>query len=296
MEGESPSLSKEESLEPTPGLRKAGLFSRRRWLNPVLTTHCDLILVAHSFCTGLIDATIFANYSVFVGMQTGNTIILALSTASLPAGQPYAYLTTIVSICTFLIGAFTTAQLSYRLGPLRRLTLTSNLLIQGLLIALSAILLSVKGIGIPTDNRQEHVNEVLSQAMIVAAIPPLAFENGMQIVTSKLMGIDEIPVNVITSLYAGLMSDKALLVWRKGGKWTWGWHTGDMKRSRRLAALAAIFGGALCAAWILRKGPGMILSLWLGAGIKICTALIAGMFLGEQDVEVDRSYKTGELK
>lgn len=111
------------------------------------------------------------------------------------------------------------------------------------------------------------------------------------------MGVDEIPVNVLTSLYAGLMSDKALLTWWKNGKSTWGWHSGDVKRTRRLAAVASIFGGAVCAAWILKKGPGIILTLWLAAGIKIFTAVIAGISLGEGSTQQgDKSHKIQEMK
>lgn len=250
-------------------------------MSNVTTDHAELICLAHCFCTGLIDTSVFGNYAVFVAMQTGNTVILALSTADLPYGQPYAWLTTLVSLASFLLGALTTAQLSYRLVPLRRLTISANLLLQGLLIAVSAVLVSVSSIDIPEDNRGTYGSRTLSRPEIVAVIPCLAFQSGAQIATSKLLGVDEIPINVVTSLYAGLMGDKDLFIWSKNGRSTWGWQTGDVKRSRRIAAIVCVMGGALCAAWILKLGPGLVLSLWLGAGIKIIVAVIAALGMGK---------------
>lgn len=261
--------------------RKTGALNRRFWMSNVTTNHAELICLAHCFCTGLIDASIFGNYSVFVAMQTGNTVILALSTADLSFGQPYSWLTTLVSLASFLLGALATSHLSYRLIPLRRLTISSNLLLQGLLIAVSAILVTQSSIGIPEDNHGNDASRTLTRIEIVAVIPCLAFQSGAQIATSKLLGIDEIPINVVTSLYAGLMGDKDLFVWSKDGKSTWGWQTGDTKRSRRIAAIACVMGGALCAAWILKLGPGLILSLWLGAGIKIIVAVTAALGMGK---------------
>jgi len=50
---------------------KPGYFSRRRILGPVDKEYGDAVLLVHSFVTGLVDAASFANWGVFVGMQTG---------------------------------------------------------------------------------------------------------------------------------------------------------------------------------------------------------------------------------
>lgn len=70
--------SDSETALPSPTLlhKRAGVFSRRRWLSSVDTTHCDLILISHSFCTGLVDTSIFCNYAVFAGMQTGKLVLI----------------------------------------------------------------------------------------------------------------------------------------------------------------------------------------------------------------------------
>jgi hypothetical protein len=52
-------------------VRKPGYFSRRRILGPVDKEYGDAVLLVHSFVTGLVDAASFANWGVFVGMQTG---------------------------------------------------------------------------------------------------------------------------------------------------------------------------------------------------------------------------------
>ncbi|CAD0086912.1 unnamed protein product [Aureobasidium mustum] len=52
-------------------VKKPGFFSRRRILGPVDKEYGDAALLVHSFVTGLVDAASFANWGVFVGMQTG---------------------------------------------------------------------------------------------------------------------------------------------------------------------------------------------------------------------------------
>jgi hypothetical protein len=62
------------SSKPSPevlNVGKPGFFSRRRLLGPVDKEYGDAVLLVHSFVTGLVDAASFANWGVFVGMQTG---------------------------------------------------------------------------------------------------------------------------------------------------------------------------------------------------------------------------------
>lgn len=77
---------------------KPGYFSRRRLLGPVDKEYGDAVLLVHSFVTGLVDAASFANWGVFVGMQTGrfrfrfsipeqNTACRSAEKAMFPKGQ-----------------------------------------------------------------------------------------------------------------------------------------------------------------------------------------------------------------
>lgn len=196
-------------------------------------------------------------------------MILALSTARLPVSQPYSWLVTLVSLSSFLVGAFLTFRISTYFGALRRGTLVTNFLIQGLLIVLSAALTTTDLI--PTDNLSTLANDILRNPKIVAAIPPLAFQSGAQIVTSRMLGYNEVPVNVLTSTYADLAGDKDLFApWNK-----------NVKRNRRLAAFVLLFAGALCSSWIMRRGPGILLCLWLGAAVKLVTAVVMAVFMQE---------------
>lgn len=62
-------------------VKKPGFFSRRRILGPVNKEYGDAALLVHSFVTGLVDAASFANWGVFVGMQTGRCYLF----------RPYRY-------------------------------------------------------------------------------------------------------------------------------------------------------------------------------------------------------------
>lgn len=68
----SPSLK--TSPEPL-NVKDPGYFSRRRLLGPVDKEYGDAALLVHSFVTGLVDAASFANWGVFVGMQTGRFFV-----------------------------------------------------------------------------------------------------------------------------------------------------------------------------------------------------------------------------
>lgn len=52
---------------------KTSFFSRANILGPVKKDHGDLPLLACCLVTGMVDAAIFRNYNVFVGMQTGES-------------------------------------------------------------------------------------------------------------------------------------------------------------------------------------------------------------------------------
>lgn len=60
----------EKQPEPL-NVKQPGLFSSKRLLGPVEKERGDAALLVHSFVTGLVDAGSFANWGVFVGMQTG---------------------------------------------------------------------------------------------------------------------------------------------------------------------------------------------------------------------------------
>ncbi|CAK4032092.1 hypothetical protein DOTSEDRAFT_123052 [Lecanosticta acicola] len=252
------------------GSKAAGIiFSKARIFEAVEKDRGDLALLACCFVTGLVDAAVFSNWGLFVGMQTGNTVILGLSASGLP-DNPHAWLTTLVSIACFLIGAFLTFRLSKILTPngpaSNRLWCGMLFFLQGLLILVAAALSTPQGL-IPQNpghtNRYTPASiSVKDNIRIVSLIPPLAFQAGMQIASSRLLGFNELPVNVLTSTYCDIMGDFQLLA------------LNNVKRNRRVAAAVLLLAGAICSGWMMRSAGGLMSVFWLGGGVKVLTGVV----------------------
>lgn len=180
-----------------------------------------------------------------------------------------------VSLASFLIGAFALFRASNWLCPKgpssNRLWAGAIFFIQGLLILIAAALATPSGL-IPQDptprgRHQEKPEGVVHNVLIVALLPPLAFQSGMQIASSRLMGYNELPVNVLTSTYCDLMGDFRLFA------------LNNVKRNRRLAAVILLLIGAICSGWLLRSSGGLGSVLWIAAGIKILVGVSMWCFL-----------------
>lgn len=206
--------------------------------------------------------------------SAGNTVILGLSTAGLPA-NPHAWLTTLVSIVSFLVGAFSTFHFTTYIAPKgavsNRLAGSSLFVIQGLFILLAAALATPEGF-LPqnpgsTSRTTREPEEIIRNIKIVALLPPLAFQSGMQIAASRLLGYNELPVNVLTSTYCDIMLDPKLTA------------LNNVKRNRRVAAVILLLIGAICSGWLMRSAGGLPSVLWLAGGIKVITGIAAFVFL-----------------
>lgn len=207
-------------------------------------------------------------------LYTGNTVILGLSTAGNPA-NPYGWLTTMVSLASFLIGAFLLFRISNYLCPkgpsTNRLWAGAIIFLQGIFILIAAALATSNGL-IPQDpapmGRYETKPEgIVHNVLIVSLLPPLAFQSGMQIAASRLMGFNELPVNVLTSTYCDLMGDFRLFA------------LNNVKRNRRFAAVVLLLTGAICSGWLMRSSGGLESVLWVAAGIKIFVGVAMWCFL-----------------
>jgi hypothetical protein len=89
----------------------------------------------------------------------------------------------------------------------------------------------------------------------------LAFQSGGQIVTSRLLGFNEVPTTVLTSVYCDIASDPKILA------------KDNVKRNRRAAAVVAILLGGISGGWISRSPAGISVSLWTAAAIKLSIAI-----------------------
>ncbi|KAH7132623.1 hypothetical protein B0J11DRAFT_522148 [Dendryphion nanum] len=256
-------------------------FTKQYIFETLDLTHGDIPLLISSFTTGLLDATSFNNWGVFIGMQTGNTIILALSTASLPKTSPHAAATSLTSLGSFLVGAYITLLLSRHCNKHSRFFLSLCFFSQALLLILGALLATFHLV--PED--QDGTGTQLYDIKILTAVPPLAFQFGMQMATARILGFSELPTNVLTSSYTDLMGDPDLF--------RWGWNK---KRDRRLASVVLMMAGGICAAWMMRSGCRIYVQAWIAAGLKVGTALgIWGvMRRKEERGEGDGSMRQGK--
>ncbi|GAM90599.1 hypothetical protein ANO11243_086440 [Dothideomycetidae sp. 11243] len=251
---------------------EAGVLSRAFFLGAVDTKHADLVLLSHSFASGMVDAACFSNWSVFAAMQTGNTVLLGLSTAT-TANNPHAWTTTLVSICSYLIGVFFTFRLTMLCSPqgaaTNRLFLNSLFMLQAVMILVPASLIAANLVphnpgGVAT---LSTATDVIDNVRIVSLLPLLSFQAGIQISCSRLLGYNELPVNVLTSTYCDIMGDNALF------------NPKNVKRNRRVASVVLLFSGAISSGWLMRSAGGLKASLFVAGGIKFAGAVAAFLFL-----------------
>jgi len=104
------------------------------------------------------------------------------------------------------------------------------------------------------------VTEVNVNLIELIPLAFLAFQSGGQIVTSRLLGFNEVPTTVLTSVYCDLASDPNIL------------ERDNVKRNRRAGAIIGILIGGIAGGWISRSSAGMSVSLWIAAGIKLLIA------------------------
>ncbi|KAL8707506.1 MAG: hypothetical protein Q9220_007496 [cf. Caloplaca sp. 1 TL-2023] len=226
---------------------------------PIDTHHADLPLLACCFVTGIIDAGAYNAWGTFMGMQTGNTIFLALGAAGLPKnGAPLQWLRSLLAIAVFMLGSLLSSAVTRPFGATRRISLSSNFLLQGLSILIAAVLITTDAI--PENDPNSH--------RILIGIPFLAWQFGAQVAASRALGYSEIPTTVLTSVYNDLASDPKLWAWKND------------KRNRRAAAAAMILIGGICGGWLSRLREGFAIVLWIGGAIKLILG-VAWLGFGE---------------
>jgi hypothetical protein len=121
------------------------------------------------------------------------------------------------------------------------------------------------------------VTENGSKVSFIELVPLalLAFQSGGQIVTSRLLGFNEVPTTVLTSVYCDLASDPKLLDPLKK----------NLKRNRRLGAVLTFLIGGIAGGWLSRSSAGMSSVLWLGGAIKIAIAISWSAWKAKSTVE-----------
>lgn len=211
-----------------------------------------------------------AAYGTFVSMQTGNTIFLALG-ASDQNIKPYDWARSLCSIGCFAAGALFFSRLHRRLSPRRpqRGSLALGFLLQAACVCIAAALVQAGAV----NQRQAGGAGSATDWREMAPIALLSFQAAGQIVASRVLGVNEVPTVVVTSLLCDLMSDPRLAsmpVFR-----------GNRKRNNRIAGFVLTLVGSILGGWML-KGTGQVQPvLWLVFGIKASISLTWSVWKAE---------------
>ncbi|CAN8102914.1 unnamed protein product [Discula destructiva] len=242
---------------------------QQRWQAPINSDLANIPLLACCFCTGLLDTTMFQAYGTFVSMQASNTIFLALG-ASNQNNKPYDWARSLCSIGCFIIGAFFFSRLYRRVGSqsLQRGALALSFFIQAVLVCIAAALVQAGAVN------QEQTDGGVTDWREIAPIALLSFQAAGQIVASRILGVNEIPTVVITSLLADLFSDPNLAARPI--------ITGNRKRNNRVAGFVLTLVASIVGGWML-KGTGQVQPvLWLVFGIKFVICISWLVWKGQE--------------
>lgn len=156
-------------------------------------------------------------------------------------------------------------------------------MVQSLAIFISAALAQSGAIpafglsGLGTETSHELIQRYETNAMSMAPIALMAFGFGGQIVTSRILGFNEVPTNVLTSLYCDLFSDP--LLWAPMG--------GNVKRDRRITAAILMLVGAIIGGWLQRSRAGMPAVLWIAGAVKLVIAVSWLTWKGKAPAKAD---------
>lgn len=204
-------------------------------------------------------------------MQTGNTIFLALG-ASHQNAKPYDWARSLVSIASFALGALLTSRLHRALSPRRpqRGSLALAFLLQSLCVCLAASLVQAGAVA----QRQAEQPGEGTDWREVAPIALLSFQAAGQIVASRVLGVNEVPTVVVTSLLCDLMSDPMLAAGPV--------LRGHRKRNNRVVGFVLTLVGSVLGGWMLKATGQVQPVLWLVFGIKVCISLAWTVWKAEE--------------
>lgn len=249
----------------------------------------------------------------------GNTIFAALGLTRQPvSNHPAQYLKSLVSIGAFCIGSFFFATLHRQPFPtlvirpgtssptLRRSILVLSFAIQTILIIISATLVTVgvvsnlpfrsgqfsSGSERQSDGNYDNITHGYMNWADLAPIALLAFQASGQAALSRLLGINELPTIVLSTIYYDFMAEVTELLPRRLGEPTWKRVVREIfqneKRNRRFGGIVGLFAGGLVGGFMFRSRVGMGGALWLAAIMKLLI-VIAWIVWPLEPVEVTES-------
>jgi len=202
-------------------------------------------LLVLTFTTGLVDAVSFLGLGrVFTANMTGNIVFLGFGIAG-SGGLPV--LAPLISLASFLLGAAGGGVLADRFGDRHRQHVARALAVEVSLIAVAAVLAATIDV---------HPNAASGDVLIAL----LAFAMGVRNATVRRIAVPDLTTTVLTMTLTGLAADSPLA-------------GGDGKGSvRRIAAVLAMFTGALAGALLLKTS--LVLPLAAAAALALATWLV----------------------
>src|SRR4051812_34628088 len=202
-------------------------------------------LLVLTFTTGLVDAVSYLGLGrVFTANMTGNIVFLGFGIAG-SGGLPV--LAPLVSLGSFLLGAATGGVLAERMGDRHPAHMARALAVEVSLIGMAAVLAAA------LDVRPNAVSGDVVIAM-------LAFAMGTRNATVRRLGVPDLTTTVLTMTLTGFAADSP----PAGGA-----GKGSV---RRIAAVLAMFSGALAEALLLKTS--LVLPLIAAAGLALVTWLV----------------------
>jgi uncharacterized membrane protein YoaK (UPF0700 family) len=202
-------------------------------------------LLVLTFTTGLVDAASFLGLGrVFTANMTGNIVFLAFGIAG-SGGLPV--LAPLVSLGSFLLGAGGGGVLAERIGDRHREHVARALAIEVSVLAVAAVVAAAVDVR-PNAASGDVVIGLLALAM------------GVRNATVRRIGVPDLTTTVLTMALTGLAADSPV---------TGGSGKGSV---RRIAAVLAMFSGALAGALLLKTS--LVLPLTAAAGLALVTWLV----------------------
>jgi uncharacterized membrane protein YoaK (UPF0700 family) len=194
-----------------------------------------LALIGLTVVAGLVDAVSYLGLGhVFVANMTGNVVFLGFLAGG---AQDFSLALSLVAIGSFVFGALAGSRLGRNAGGHRGRLLAVSSGIQSAAVG-GAMLVSFASPG-TSDGVSAHALVLL-----------LAFAMGLQTATARRLGVADLTTTVLTLTLTGLAADS---------------H--HPNTGRRLAAIAAMFVGALA-------GAVLILQVSMGAALAFAMTLL----------------------
>ncbi|KAL2831097.1 hypothetical protein BDW59DRAFT_158042 [Aspergillus cavernicola] len=233
--------------------------------------YTDILLVLCGFVSGLVDGLSFNAWGSFASMQTGNTVFIALGASGQPAYPAYLWAKSLIALTVFIVGNIIFIRVSRLLGARRRSTLVLSFAVQTAALLAAALLVQLGVV----DQKPEDPRAPI-QWMQVLPISLLSFQAAGQITASRVLGFDELPTVVLTTLLCDLLVDPNLGVAVKE----------NSRRNRRIGGFLALFLGAMTAGG-LSKLTEMSSSLWFAMAIKLVITSCWFVWKGERSRKVE---------